>query len=241
MELAEVAGTNLEKLRGNAYPGRGLIIGQSPGARHYVQVYWIMGRSVNSRNRIFVQEGDAVRTKAFDESQAGDPSLIIYYPLKSSGGRHIVTNGDQTETINDYMKAGKTFFDAVKTRIFEPDAPNYTPRISGVLDLEDGKGSYTLSILKTQNGDPGFCQKIFYYYDTFIPGFGHCIHTYDGDGEPLPSFSGDPELVRLFDDLEETAQYYWELLNADNRVSLLVKFVEKEGGKSKIKIINKNG
>ncbi len=239
MDMEKIALSNEDNLKKNTYPGRGIIIGQSPDRQNYIQVYWIMGRSVNSRNRIFVKDGDFVRTKAFDESKMEDPSLIIYYPIKELNDCHIVTNGDQTDTIYDFLNQGKTFTEALKTREFEPDAPNYTPRISGILDL-NGIPSYTLSILKAEGQNPDYCQRAFYYFDQFIPGYGHCIQTYQGDGEPLPSFAGDPKLVRVFDDIDKTVEFYWDLLDGENKVSLVVKFVSCEGNKIKMKIINKH-
>lgn len=239
MDIVKRALFNEAQLRGNTYPGRGIIIGQSPNRQNYVQVYWIMGRSGNSRNRVFVKEGNFVRTKAFDESKMEDPSLIIYYPIKAIDDCHIVTNGDQTDTSYDFLSKGKTFEDALKTREFEPDAPNFTPRISGILDLNTAH-SYTLSILKAEGNNPGYCQRAFYYYDKFIPGYGHCIHTYQSDGNPLPSFAGDPKPVRVLDDLDKTAEFYWDLLNSENKVSLVVKFVSCERKEIKMRIINKH-
>lgn len=239
MDFKELALRNEAALGKNDYPGRGIIIGQSPDRRNYIQVYWIMGRSNNSRNRVFVKEGDFVRTKAFDESKMEDPSLIIYYPIKEINDCHIVTNGDQTDTIYNFLKQGKTFVEALKTREFEPDAPNFTPRISGILDLNNSP-CYTLSVLKSESQNPDYCHRAFYYYDKFIPGYGHCIHTYEGDGNPLPSFEGDPKLVRVFDDLDQTAEFYWKLLDEANRVSLVVKFVSCMGKEIKMKIINKH-
>lgn len=239
MDLEKIALLHEDNLKNNSYPGRGIIIGMSPDRQNYIQVYWIMGRSNNSRNRVFVKEGDFVRTKAFDESKLEDPSLIIYYPIKEINDCHIVTNGDQTDTIYDFLKQGKTFVDALKTREFEPDAPNFTPRISGILDLNHSP-SYTLSVLKAENQNPDYCLRAFYYYDKFIPGYGHCIHTYEGDGNPLPSFAGDPKLMRVFDDLDQTAEFYWNLLDKANRVSLVVKFLSCNGKTKKMRIINKN-
>lgn len=239
MNIQEAALINEGLIKKNTYPGRGIIIGMSPDRQNYVQVYWIMGRSNNSRNRVFVREGSFMRTKAFDESKLEDPSLIIYYPIKDFNGCHIVTNGDQTDTIYDFLKQGKTFDDALKTREFEPDAPNFTPRISGVLDLNNSP-SYTLSVLKSESQNPDYCLRAFYYYDKFIPGNGHCIHTYESDGNPLPSFAGDPKLVRVFDDINKTAEFYWDLLNEENKVSLVVKFVSFDGKEIEMKIINKH-
>lgn len=239
MNLETIALLNEDNLKNNSYPGRGIVIGMCPDQQNYVQVYWIMGRSNNSRNRVFVQEGSFMRTKAFDDSKVEDPSLIIYYPIKDINGCHIVTNGDQTDTVYDFLKQGKNIADALKTRDFEPDAPNFTPRISGVLDL-NYPSSYTLSILKSESQNPNYCQRAFYFYDKFISGYGHCIYTYESDGNPLPSFAGDPRLVRVFNDIDKTLQFYWDLLNGENKVSLVVKFVSCERKEIKMRIINKN-
>ncbi|NLY75724.1 MAG: inosine monophosphate cyclohydrolase [Firmicutes bacterium] len=239
MDLEKIALLNEENLKNNPYPGRGIIIGISPDRQNYVQVYWIMGRSNNSRNRVFVQEGSFMRTKAFDESKVEDPSLIIYYPIKDLNGYYIVSNGDQTDTIYNYLMQQKTFEAALKTREFEPDAPHYTPRISGLIDL-NGEPSYALSILKTENHNPDYCLRAFYYYDKYTAGYGHCIHTYEGDGNPLPSFAGEPKLVRVFDDIDQTARYYWELLNEENRVALAVKFINCKDRSASMRIINKH-
>lgn len=239
MNFEKTALKNETELGNNSYPGRGIIIGMSPDRQNYIQVYWIMGRSNNSRNRVFVREGSFMRTKAFDESKLEDPSLIIYYPIKDLNGRHIVTNGDQTDTIYDFLKGRKSFEAALKTREFEPDAPNYTPRISGLTDLNE-EPSYTLSILKTEAHNPDYCLRAFYHYDKYLAGYGHCIHTYEGDGDPLPSFAGEPRLVRVFDEIDKTAEFYWALLNEENKVSLAVKFMSCEGKEIKMKVINKH-
>jgi hypothetical protein len=227
--------TNL--LRNSAYPGRGIIIGQSPDGQHLVQAYWIMGRSEGSRNRTFVAEGDTVRTRAFDETKLDNPSLVVYHPIRVTARQHIVTNGDQTETIFEALQTGGTFESALKTRTFEPDPPIYTPRISGVIDLDSR--SYKLAVLKTIFLHEAYATRHFFNYETPIPGIGHCITTYKDDGDPPPSFSGEPLTVELFDSLERTADYYWNLLNPDNKVSLLVKFLEPESGNSQIHIVNK--
>jgi IMP cyclohydrolase len=231
---------NFEKLRKNKYPGRGIIIGMTPDSRHMVQVYWIMGRSENSRNRVFAEDDGFVRTKAFDESKLSDPSLIIYYPVKHLHGRHIVTNGDQTDTIYDALAEGCGFESALEARSFEPDAPHFTPRISGIVNMEGSPYAYQLSILKSGNASGDFCSRYYFNYEKGIPGTGHCIHTYSGDGNPLPSFSGEPYELELFDDIGETARYYWNALDESNKVSLLVKYIEIPGGNFRINIINKN-
>jgi hypothetical protein len=233
---------HIGRLKQNPYPGRGIVIGLTPDGTRMVQVYWIMGRSENSRNRIFVREENGfVRTEAKDPAKLTDPSLIIYYPVRHIGQAHIVTNGDQTDTIFDALASGRTFEQALTSRTFEPDAPNYTPRISGVIDLEDKHCAYKLSILKTNAGNPEQTLRQFFHYEQPVPGFGHCIHTYAGDGNPLPSFEGEPFLVPLYDDIGETAQTYWDMLDADNRISLLVKTIRFDNGQTDMRIINKQG
>ena len=232
--------SNIRSLKNNRYPGRGIVLGKSLDLRNYIQVYWIMGRSENSRNRLFVRENGSVKTEAFDKSKVTHPLLIIYYPVKAFGSCHIVSNGDQTDTILDGLKKGETFESALNTRTFEPDAPHYTPRISGIVDLKDRAHDYRLSILKPVCGHPGCCSRQFFNYEKAMPGVGHCIHTYAGDGDPLPAFTGEPYTVELFDDIDETARFYWETLNADNRISLLVKFIDAETGETDLRIVNKN-
>jgi len=227
-----------DKLIKSKYPGRGIVIGKTPDGKHFVQIYWIMGRSPNSKNRIFEKDGTFVRTKAFDESKLEDPSLIIYYPSKDYKEYHIITNGDQTDTIYNYLKKGQSFEQALKTRCYEPDPPNFTPRISGVINIK--KGEYKLSILKTIDNNNMQEAKMFYNYSNFILGIGHCITTYIDDGKILPSFMGEPYKVKLFNDIIETANVFWNYLNKDNRVSLLVKFINVETQKQEIVIKNKN-
>ena len=234
--LNELANSNLNNLKQNAYPGRGIIIGKTPDDKCLVQVYWIMGRSANSRNRVFVNENGNVKTKLFDESKATDPSLIIYYPVRFHNNIHIVSNGNQTDTVYEFMKSGKSFEDALLTREYEPDEPNFTPRITGITEV-GGKCSYKLSILKAQN--PGYCVRNFFHYEKAIPGFGHCLHTYSQDGNPLPSFSGEPYLLSIPGDMDETADMFWSALNEENRISLLVKYIDAGSGEVSIKIINK--
>jgi hypothetical protein len=237
----ETAERNASQLQANAYPGRGIVIGLTPDGTRYTQVYWIMGRSENSRNRIFVREDNGfVRTEAKDPAKLTDPSLIIYYPVRHIGQAHIVTNGDQTDTIYEALKKGETFEQALSTRTYEPDAPNYTPRISGLVDLNDPNAAYKLSILKTNANDPAQTLRQYFHYEQGIAGFGHCIHTYAGDGNPLPSFSGEPVLMPLFDGLRETADFYWSRLNAENKISLLVKTIDKASGKTDMVIYNKD-
>lgn len=223
-------------LKGNSYPGRGILIGRSDDGKHSVIVYFIMGRSENSRNRVFVSDGDGFRTQAFDESKVIDPSLIIYWPLRVLGNRIIITNGDQTDTIFDTLASDGSFEDALRTRTFEPDEPNYTPRISGLVDGE----SYYLSILKTEDGNSQYVRRYFYNYPYEQPGRGHIIHTYQGDGNPLPSFSGEPVAIEINGTCEEYANRIWNCLDADNRVSLLAVYTNIETGKQKSVIINKH-
>jgi IMP cyclohydrolase len=242
-DMMNLMKANAAALRNNSYPGRGIIQGLTPDGQNYVQIYWIMGRSENSRNRIFINENGFIKTKAYDESKVTDPSLIIYYPAKFSGGHHIVTNGDQTDTIFDTLGTGETFESALNTRKFEPDAPNFTPRISGVIHLPNTRNQYAhqLSIIKSVPDYPDACIRYYFNYETALPGVGHCVHTYQGDGNPLPSFSGEPYMVELLNDINQLAQYYWEVLNKENRISLLVKFINKANGESVIEIVNKLG
>jgi IMP cyclohydrolase len=231
---------NLGSLQQNPYPGRGIVIGLTPDGSRFVQVYWIMGRSVNSRNRIFVQEDNGfLRTEAKDPALLTDPSLIIYYPLKHTGASHIVTNGDQTDTIFEVLNAGGSFEQALTTRTFEPDPPNYTPRISGLVDLQNPQCQYKLSILKSNAGNSEQTLRQFFHYEQGIAGYGHYIHTYSEDGNPLPSFIGEPVLVPLYDDMEQTLSAYWDRLNEDNKISLLVKTIRIDNGQTELRVINK--
>ena len=226
-------------LSSNSYPGRGIMIGKSADGKSAMIAYFIMGRSENSRNRIFERFEGGMRTKAFDESKLKDPSLIIYNPFLESENTDIVTNGDQTDTIYNALEAGKSFEDALMTREFEPDAPNYTPRISGIVYYGEKDFDYSLSILKSADGDPSVCNRYFYRYAP-RNGIGHFIHTYECDGDPIPSFYGEPEVVTLPNTAEELAELVWDNLNADNKVSLLVRTVSLIDGKASEIIINKN-
>ncbi|TBL68027.1 inosine monophosphate cyclohydrolase [Paenibacillus thalictri] len=235
-----MAESNFAQLAENPYPGRGIVIGLTPDGTRFVQVYWIMGRSENSRNRVFIQEENGfLRTEAKDPAKLTDPSLIIYYPVRYTGSAHIVTNGDQTDTIYDALAAGQTFEQALTTRTYEPDAPNFTPRISGVVDLADTTCAYKLSILKTNLNDPAQTMRHFFHYEHGLAGYGHFISTYAGDGNPLPSFQGEPLLVPLYDDVEQTAQAFWSRLNEDNKISLLVKTIRVDNGQTEMRVINK--
>ena len=226
-----------ELLESNAYPGRGIVLGRSTDNQYAIAAYFIMGRSENSRNRVFTVTEDGIRTEAHDPSKMTDPSLIIYHPVRQIGGDLIVTNGDQTDTIRDSLLAGKSFGQALHTREFEPDAPNYTPRISGFLCAN---GSFRLSILKSADGDPSCCLRYFYTYDHPLAGEGRFIHTYMGDGDPLPSFQGEPKRVVLdAPDAETLADQIWTALNPDNKVSLFVRYTSLEDGSYQQVIKNK--
>lgn len=229
-----------DELKGNSYPGRGIVIGKSADGKHAVTAYFIMGRSENSRNRVFTQDGEGLRTEAFDPSKLVDPSLIIYAPVRVLGGKTVVTNGDQTDTAYAFLKDGKTFEDALRTREFEPDAPNFTPRISGLLDTENGSFSYKLSILKSACGNGDSCQRFFYEYAQPVNGEGHFIHTYRCDGNPIPSFEGEPTLVEISDDIDSFTNMIWDSLDTANKVSLFVRYISLQTGKEDTRIINKN-
>ena len=229
-----------QELRGNSYPGRGIIIGRSADGKKAVTAYFILGRSENSRNRVFVEDGAGIRTQAFDPSKLTDPSLIIYAPVRVLGNKTIVTNGDQTDTIYELMDKQQTFEQALRTREFEPDAPNYTPRISGILHVEAGHYNYALSILKSNQGDPSSCLRFTFAYNNAKPGEGHFIHTYQGDGNPLPSFEGEPKPVAIPNDLDAFTSLLWDSLNEDNKVSLFVRFIDIETGAYESRIVNKN-
>ncbi len=229
-----------EELSSTTYPGRGIVIGRTPDGKKAAIAYFIMGRSENSRNRIFVKDGEGIRTEAFDPSKLEDPSLIIYAPVRVLGNKTIVTNGDQTDTIYDLMDKQYTFEQALRTREFEPDAPNYTPRISGVLHFDNGSFNYAMSILKSNNGNPKACNRYTFAYENPVAGEAHFIHTYMGDGNPLPSFEGEPTLVDVPDNMDDFADLVWNNLNNDNKVSLFVRYINIEDGSYETKIINKN-
>lgn len=229
-----------DELSSNSYPGRGIVIGKSADGKCAVTAYFIMGRSTNSRNRIFIEEGCGIRTEAFDPAKLEDPSLIIYAPVRVLGCSTIVTNGDQTDTIYEGMEKGLTFEQSLRCREFEPDAPNYTPRISGALHIENGKYDYMMSILKSNNGDPSCCNRYTFSYDNPANGEGRFIHTYMHDGNPLPSFCGEPKPVGISGDIDEFTDMVWSSLNADNKVSLFVRYIDIETGKYDTRIVNKN-
>ena len=225
-----------ELLASNEYPGRGIALGLDETGKHAVIVYFIMGRSVNSRNRIFVEKDGGIITKAFDESKMVDPSLVIYAPVRTIGEDTIVTNGDQTDTICDFLTAGKTFEEALRTRTFEPDPPILTPRVSGMV-MKDG--SYKLSILKSDCGNADSVQRFFYEYPQPAAGVGHFIHTYAGNGDPVPSFEGEPERVTLKGDIDQLTDAVWQGLNEANKVSLFVRFIDLATGEKQTRIVNK--
>lgn len=226
------------ELSGNAYPGRGIVLGKSADGKHAVIAYFIMGRSENSRNRVFVEEGAGIRTQAFDPAKLVDPSLIIYSPVRVWQGTTIVTNGDQTDTVYDFLEKGETFAAGLRTRTFEPDAPNYTPRISGVVNNKTG--DYQLSILKSAEGDSSSVQRYFFEYTSPKAGVGHFLHTYRCDGNPIPSFEGEPTPVWLEGDIDSFTAMVWENLNPENKVSLFTRFLDLETGKTETRIVNKN-
>lgn len=229
-----------QELKENSYPGRGIILGRTPDGKKAAAAYFIMGRSENSRNRIFVEDGQGIRTQAFDPSKLTDPSLIIYAPVRVLGNKIIVTNGDQTDTIYEGMDKQLTFEQSLRCREFEPDAPNYTPRISGILHMGNGGFNYAMSILKSNNGNPDSCQRYTFAYENPAAGEGRFIHTYMHDGNPLPSFEGEPKLVGISGGIDEFTDMLWENLNPENKVSLFVRFIDLEDGTSQTRIVNKN-
>ncbi len=231
----------VQELKENSYPGRGIVLGKSADGTKAVTAYFIMGRSENSRNRIFVEEGKGIRTQAFDPAKLTDPSLIIYSPVRVLGNKIIVTNGDQTDTIFGNMDRQMTFEQSLREREFEPDAPNYTPRISGIMHIENDTFNYAMSILKSNNGNPDGCNRYTFAYENPIAGEGRFIHTYMNDGNPLPSFEGEPKLVSIPNDINEFTDDVWNALNEDNKVSLFVRYVDLTTGECETKIMNKNG
>ncbi|MCR5607708.1 MAG: IMP cyclohydrolase [Lachnospiraceae bacterium] len=232
---------SLEKeISSTTYPGRGIVIGKSADGKYAVTAYFIMGRSSNSRNRVFVEDGEGIRTEAFDPSKLEDPSLIIYAPVRVLGNKTIVTNGDQTDTIYDNMDKQLTFEQSLRGREFEPDGPNYTPRISGIMHVENNTFNYAMSILKSNNGDPSSCNRYTFAYSNPKAGEGRFIHTYMGDGNPLPSFEGEPTVVTIEGDIDTFTNNVWNSLNEDNKVSLFVRYINIEDGTYESRIVNKN-
>ena len=236
MELRDLAA----ELSSNAYPGRGIVLGKSADGKYAVSAYFIMGRSVNSRNRVFVQDGEGIRTQAFDPGKLSDPSLIIYAPVRVLGNKTIVTNGDQTDTIYEGMDKQLTFEQSLRSREFEPDGPNYTPRISGIMHIENGSYNYAMSILKSNNGNPDACNRYTFAYSNPVAGEGHFIHTYMQDGDPLPSFEGEPKWVKIDKNIDEFTDMLWSNLNEDNKVSLFVRYIDIANGSYETRIVNKN-
>ena len=226
-----------ELLEQNAYPGRGIVLGRTEDGTKAAIAYFIMGRSENSRNRVFVEDGQGIRTQAHDPSKMKDPSLIIYAPVRVLGDVTIVTNGDQTDTIYDFMAEGKTFEESLRSRTFEPDEPNFTPRISGIVMPN---GDYRLSILKSADGNPASARRYFFEYSDTLAGQGHFIHTYRCDGNPIPSFEGEPEQVAIRGSIDEFTDLVWNSLNADNKVSLFTRYIDLASGETETRIINKN-
>ncbi len=233
MEIFDIAAL----LRENSYPGRGIVVGRSADDKRAVIAYFIMGRSENSRNRVFTETEDGIRTEAFDPSKMVDPSLIIYHPVRVFEGATIVTNGDQTDTVRDGLAAGKSYIEALRTRQYEPDGPNYTPRISAIVEKD---GAYEMSILKSFDGDPACNKRFFFEYDAPRAGLGHFIHTYQCDGNPLPSFEGEPETIRVEGDLKQFTEIIWNSLNEDNKVSLYTSFIDLATGEAETMICNKH-
>ena len=229
-----------EELRGNAYPGRGIVIGKSKDGKTAVAAYFIMGRSENSRNRVFVEDGAGIRTQAFDPAKLEDPSLIIYAPVRVLGNKTIVTNGDQTDTIYDGMDRQMTFEQSLRCRQYEPDGPNYTPRISGIMHIENGKYNFAMSILKSSDGNPEANNRYTYAYENPLAGEGRFIHTYMHDGNPLPSFEGEPKWISIPDDMNAFTEALWNSLNEENKVSLFVRYIDIATGEYETKILNKN-
>ncbi len=229
-----------DELKNNTYPGRGIVIGLTPDGTHAAVAYFIMGRSENSRNRVFVTEGEGIRTEAFEPEKMEDPSLIIYAPVRVFGNDTVVTNGDQTDTIVDALRWGMSLDTALLPRTFEPDGPNYTPRISGLMHIADGRFSYQLSILKSDGGNPDSCLRYTFSYEDPVSGVGRFIHTYEHDGDPLPSFEGEPKPVAIPDDMEEFTDLLWENLDPDNKVSLFVRYIDIATGEYETRIVNKH-
>lgn len=234
-EIRDIA----ERIEGNSYVGRGIVIGKSADAKKAAIAYFIMGRSANSRNRVFAERDGAVFTEPFDASKVEDPSLIIYAAIRAIGNRLIVTNGNQTDTIYEGVQAGKSFAEALRSREFEPDAPNFTPRISGMLEFADGDFSYQMSILKSADAAGSACSRFTFDYPA-LPGVGHFIHTYVCDGNPIPTFQGEPERVKIPDDIDTFTASIWNALDENNKISLYVRYIDLATGEAESRMINKN-
>jgi len=228
-----------ELIKDNSYVGRGIVIGKSADGEKAAFAYFIMGRSENSRNRIFTENGDDVTIYPFDASKVEDPSLIIYSPVRKIGNSLIVTNGDQTDTVYDFIKEGKSFEEALETREFEPDSPNFTPRISGIMNFADGDFSYKMSILKSADPEGTECNRYTFSYKA-LKGLGHFIHTYNHDGNPIPTFTGEPERVEIPNDIDEFTTNIWENLNEANKISIYVRYINLKDGSVENRMINKN-
>ena len=228
-----------EAVKGNSYVGRGIVLGCSADGKKAVSAYFIMGRSENSRNRVFLEEGEDLQIRPFDESKVEDPSLIIYYPVRKFENKLIVTNGDQTDTVFQFLKEGKSFEQALDTRCFEPDGPNWTPRISGMIDFGEDSFTYKMSILKSGDPEGSSCFRYYYNYEK-IAGLGHFLHTYMQDGNPIPTFCGEPERVAVPDDIDQFTEEIWKNLDEDNRISLYVRYTDIATGKTENRLINKN-
>ena len=238
MNIYEIK-TMADRLNGNTYPGRGIVIGQTPDGKQAVTAYFIMGRSANSRNRIFTEKHDAVYTEPFDSSKVEDPSLIIYAAIRKCGKHLIVTNGDQTDTVYKGLAAGMSFDESLTSRCFEPDGPNWTPRISGLLTFEDGSFTYKMSILKSGDAEGSFCNRYGFHYAPKA-GLGHFIHTYVCDGNPIPTFQGEPERVAIYNDIDEMTNEIWNALDENNKISLYVRYIDLATGAETSRMINKN-
>ena len=238
MNIYEIK-TPAQLLEGNTYPGRGIIIGKTPDGKKAVSAYFIMGRSANSRNRVFTQKGDCVYTEPFDASKVEDPSLIIYAAVRKLNNKLIVTNGDQTDTIYEGMASGKSFDESLTVREFEPDGPNWTPRISGLLNFENGDFTYQMSILKSGDAEGSFCNRFGYHYGAKA-GLGHFIHTYVCDGNPIPTFQGEPERIAICDCIDEMTESIWNALDANNKISLYVRYTDLAAGTYEDRLLNKN-
>ncbi len=228
-----------ELLRDNTYPGRGIVIGKTPDGTRAMTAYFIMGRSENSRNRIFTEKDGEVFTEPFDESKVQDPSLIIYAAVRSYQNHLVVTNGNQTDTVIEGLKKGETFTKALESRCFEPDAPNFTPRISGMLTFENGDFSYQMSILKSADAAGTACNRYTYHYAP-LNGLGHFLHTYVCDGNPIPTFQGEPERMAVCDSIDEMTERLWNALNENNKISLYVRYVDLATGRAESRLVNKN-